>query len=89
MYRVGHLSGGTPSKQEGGSVVIRMHAGDSVVSVKSSWLLLVSATACFGAAPMGWNSWNSFANIVNSQIVQQQAKALASTNEPSLLSLEG
>jgi hypothetical protein len=41
-------------------------------------LFLVSATACFGAAPMGWNSWNSFANIVNSQIVQQQAKALAS-----------
>ncbi len=27
---------------------------------------------------MGWNSWNSFANIVDSQIVQQQAKALAS-----------
>ena len=27
---------------------------------------------------MGWNSWNSFANIVNSQIVQQQANALAS-----------
>ena len=27
---------------------------------------------------MGWNSWNSFANIVNSQIVQQQAKAMAS-----------
>jgi len=27
---------------------------------------------------MGWNSWNSFANIINSQIVQQQAKALAS-----------
>jgi hypothetical protein len=27
---------------------------------------------------MGWNSWNSFANIVNSEIVQQQAKALAS-----------
>jgi hypothetical protein len=27
---------------------------------------------------MGWNSWNSFANIVNSQIIQQQAKALAS-----------
>lgn len=25
---------------------------------------------------MGWNSWNSFANIVNSQIVQQQAQAL-------------
>ena len=41
-------------------------------------LFLVSATACFGAAPMGWNSWNSFANVVNSQIVQQQAKALAS-----------
>lgn len=38
----------------------------------------MSATACFGAAPMGWNSWNSFANIVNSQIVQQQARALAS-----------
>ena len=27
---------------------------------------------------MGWNSWNSFANIVNSQVVQQQAKAMAS-----------
>ena len=41
-------------------------------------LFLVFATACFGAAPMGWNSWNSFANIVNSQIVQQQAQTLAS-----------
>jgi Alpha galactosidase A/Alpha galactosidase C-terminal beta sandwich domain len=41
-------------------------------------LFAVSAGACFCAAPMGWNSWNSFANIVNSQIVQQQAKALAS-----------
>jgi Alpha galactosidase A/Alpha galactosidase C-terminal beta sandwich domain len=40
-------------------------------------LFLASATVCFGAAPMGWNSWNSFANIVNSQIVQQQAKTLA------------
>jgi len=28
---------------------------------------------------MGWNSWNSFANIVNSQIVQQQAQALAAS----------
>ena len=46
--------------------------------MRYSWLFLVSATACFGAAPMGWNSWNSFANIVNSQIVQQQAKTLAS-----------
>lgn len=27
---------------------------------------------------MGWNSWNSFANIVNSQIIQEQAKAMAS-----------
>lgn len=26
---------------------------------------------------MGWNSWNSFANLVDSEIVQQQAKALA------------
>jgi hypothetical protein len=46
--------------------------------MRISWLFLVSATACFGAAPMGWNSWNSFANIVDSQIVQQQAKTLAS-----------
>jgi hypothetical protein len=45
--------------------------------MRSLVLLLASATACFGAAPMGWNSWNSFANIVNSQIVQQQAKAMA------------
>jgi hypothetical protein len=41
-------------------------------------LLIFSATACFGAAPMGWNSWNSFANIVNSEIVQRQAQAMAS-----------
>lgn len=45
--------------------------------MRLSWLFLASATACFAAAPMGWNSWNSFANIVNSQIVQQQAQALA------------
>jgi alpha galactosidase A-like protein/alpha galactosidase C-like protein len=46
--------------------------------VRFVFLLVVSATASFCAAPMGWNSWNSFANIVNSQIVQQQANALAS-----------
>ena len=46
--------------------------------MRFSWLFFVFATACFGAAPMGWNSWNSFANIVNSQIVQQQAETLAS-----------
>ena len=40
-------------------------------------LLTALATACYSGAPMGWNSWNSFANIVNSQIIQQQAKALA------------
>ena len=45
--------------------------------MRFSWLLLTSATACIGAAPMGWNSWNSFANIVNSQIVQRQAQTLA------------
>jgi hypothetical protein len=46
--------------------------------VRFALLIAASTTACFAAAPMGWNSWNSFANIVNSQIVQQQAKALAS-----------
>jgi Alpha galactosidase A/Alpha galactosidase C-terminal beta sandwich domain len=46
--------------------------------VRFALLFAVSAATCFCAAPMGWNSWNSFANIVNSQIVQQQAKALAS-----------
>ncbi len=46
--------------------------------MRFAFLLAVSAAACFCAAPMGWNSWNSFANIVNSQIVQRQAKALAS-----------
>jgi hypothetical protein len=44
--------------------------------MRFAFLLAVSAAACFGGAPMGWNSWNSFANIVNSQIVQQQAQAL-------------
>ena len=48
-----------------------------VALVRFAFLLAASATVCFGAAPMGWNSWNSFANIVNSQIVQQQAQALA------------
>jgi hypothetical protein len=46
--------------------------------MRFSWLFFVFATACFGAAPMGWNSWNSFANIVNSQLVQRQAQTLAS-----------
>jgi hypothetical protein len=46
--------------------------------MRSSWLCLAYASACFGAAPMGWNSWNSFANIVNSQIVQRQAQSLVS-----------
>jgi hypothetical protein len=46
--------------------------------MRSSCLLLLCATVCYGAAPKGWNSWNSFANIVDSAIVQQQAKALAS-----------
>jgi len=45
--------------------------------MRSSWVFLLCATACFGAAPMGWNSWNSFANIVDSKIVQQQAKTMA------------
>lgn len=27
--------------------------------------------------PMGWSSWNSFSNTVNSQIVMEQAKAMA------------
>jgi hypothetical protein len=45
--------------------------------MRFSWLVFASATACLGAAPMGWNSWNSFANIVDSQIVQQQARAMA------------
>jgi hypothetical protein len=46
--------------------------------MRFSWLFLLCATACFGAAPMGWNSWNSFANIVDSHIIQQQARTLAS-----------
>jgi len=46
--------------------------------VRFVFLFVVSATASFCAAPMGWNSWNSFANIVNSQIIQQQANALVS-----------
>jgi len=44
--------------------------------VRFAFLFAATTTACFCAAPMGWNSWNSFANIVNSQIVQQQAQAL-------------
>jgi Alpha galactosidase A/Alpha galactosidase C-terminal beta sandwich domain len=50
---------------------------DRRVEIRFALLFLVSASACFGAAPMGWNSWNSFANIVDSNIVQQQAKAMA------------
>ncbi|HEV2275037.1 MAG TPA: alpha-galactosidase [Acidobacteriaceae bacterium] len=29
--------------------------------------------------PMGWSSWNSFSNTVNSQVIQNQAKALAAS----------
>lgn len=28
------------------------------------------------AAPMGWNSWNSFSNLIDAKIAMQQAKAL-------------
>ena len=45
--------------------------------MRASWLVFLFTTACFAAAPMGWNSWNSFANLVNSQIVQRQAQTLA------------
>ena len=55
---------------------LRVHS-DIFSTMRFAFLLAVSATACFCGSPMGWNSWNSFANIVDSQIVQQQARALA------------
>jgi hypothetical protein len=32
--------------------------------------------AAIPAAPMGWNSWNSFSNLIDAKIAMQQAKAL-------------
>jgi len=32
--------------------------------------------ASIPAAPMGWNSWNSFANLIDAKIATEQAKAL-------------
>ena len=32
--------------------------------------------AAIPAAPMGWNSWNSFANLIDSKIAVQQAQAM-------------
>src|SRR5580698_11156926 len=29
--------------------------------------------------PMGWSSWNSFSNTVDSQVIMEQAKALATS----------
>jgi len=45
--------------------------------VRFGLLFAVSTAECFCAAPKGWNSWNSFANLVNSQIIQREAEALA------------
>ena len=33
--------------------------------------------AAIHASPMGWNSWNSFANLIDSKIAIQQAKTMA------------
>jgi hypothetical protein len=58
------------------------------------FLALVAMAACASSAllaqssakqvaiplpPMGWSSWNSFSNTIDSQIVVQQAKAMVST----------
>ncbi len=37
------------------------------------------ANAAIPLPPMGWSSWNSFSNTVDSQIVMDQAKAMIST----------
>ena len=34
--------------------------------------------ATIPAAPMGWNSWNSFADTVNSQVIMRQAQTMVS-----------
>lgn len=35
--------------------------------------------APFSRPPMGWSSWNSFSNIVDSQVVMKQARAMVSS----------
>src|SRR5215472_9436534 len=37
----------------------------------------VPRVAQFAPPPMGWSSWNSFSNTINSQIVMEQARAMA------------
>jgi hypothetical protein len=61
--------------------------------VRQAFLLAVLATALCGSLsahaqgkavdvpppPMGWSSWNSFSNTVDSAVIQAQAKAMIST----------
>ena len=35
--------------------------------------------AAIPAPPMGWNSWNSFANLIDSRIAMEQARAMANS----------
>src|SRR5205823_5299056 len=54
------------------------------VAMILSSTVAIAQTGSAGAVPvppppMGWSSWNSFSNTVDSQIIMEQAKAMVAT----------
>jgi len=45
----------------------------------ASWAQQARSTAVIDPPPMGWSSWNSFSNTVDSHVVMEEARALIST----------
>lgn len=47
------------------------------VNAQTAGLAAARPSAAIATPPMGWNSWNSFADTVDSQVIQRQAQAIA------------
>jgi hypothetical protein len=79
MWRFGSKAGAIGKRR---SLLVDLGATAAIMAV----FVAAVAQAQSGAAlvpvpppPMGWSSWNSFSNTVDSQIIQDQAKAMVST----------
>src|ERR1035438_10466341 len=57
-----------------------------MASPKALYLLAENASAQIAVPPppMGWSSWNAFSNTVNSKVIEDQAKAMASNGMSKL-----
>lgn len=71
----GHLSG---SISKPGSYQIMLHAKNKVGEAKAAFKIITGETIAL-TPPMGWNSWNVFAEKVTQDEVFSSAKAMASS----------